>query len=126
MPLFAGTAEMAIRTGAEIVPIAFEKFGKNFVVNIGKNITPKNYALSQKQELTVLLRDTLSTLKWEIWAGSRRNPEGSFSMDTSASICKASSTKSRTKATPWKRLNKHASTRRRKQRRKVRSPIWLS
>ncbi len=74
MPLFAGAAEMAIRTGAEIVPIAFEKFDKNFVVNIGKNITPKDYALSQKQELTDLLRDTLATLKWEIWA---RQPQES-------------------------------------------------
>lgn len=82
MPLFAGAAEMAIRTGAEIVPIAFEIFNKNFEVNIGKNITPKNYTLSQKQELTDLLWDTLATLKWEIWARqpqeSRRELPGGY------------------------------------------------
>ena len=67
MPLFTGAAEMAICTGAEIVPIAFEKFGKNFYVNIGANISPKNFVLEQKQELTDMLRDRLATLKWELW-----------------------------------------------------------
>lgn len=68
MPFFAGAAEMAILTGAEIVPIAFEKYGKDFHVNIGKNISCTNFELSQKQELTDLLRDSLATLKWEIWS----------------------------------------------------------
>ncbi len=67
MPLFPGVAEMAIRTGAEIVPIAFEKFGKNFYVNIGANISPDNFILEQKQELTYKIRDVLATLKWELW-----------------------------------------------------------
>lgn len=67
MPLFAGTAEMAIRSGAEIVPLAFEKYGKDYVVNIGKNISSANFELSQKQELTDILRDSLASLKWEIW-----------------------------------------------------------
>lgn len=44
MPLFAGAAEMGILTGAEIVPIAFEKYGKDFYVNIGKNISPENFS----------------------------------------------------------------------------------
>ena len=64
---YTGAAEMAICTGAEIVPIAFEKFGKNFYVNIGANISPKNFVLEQKQELTDMLRDRLATLKWELW-----------------------------------------------------------
>lgn len=67
MPLFTGAAEMAICTRAEIVPIVFEKFGKNFYVNIGANISPKNFVLEQKQELTDMLRDRLATLKWELW-----------------------------------------------------------
>lgn len=67
MPLFTGTAEIAIRTGAEIVPIAIEQYGKHYYANVGENISPAGYNLSQKQKLTDNLRDTLCTLKWEIW-----------------------------------------------------------
>lgn len=67
MPLFAGAAEMAILTGAEIVPLAFEKYGNDFYVNIGKNISPQKFELEQKWELVDILRDTLATLKWELW-----------------------------------------------------------
>lgn len=67
MPLFPGTAEMAIRTGAEIVPIAIEQYGKHYYANIGENISSAGYDLAQKQLLTDWLRDTLCTLKWEIW-----------------------------------------------------------
>lgn len=66
MKLFTGTAEMAIRTGAEIVPIAIEQYGKKFIANIGANISCSDYELSQKQALTDLLRDVMCTLKWEI------------------------------------------------------------
>lgn len=37
MPLYTGTAEMAIRTGAEIIPIAIEQGGKRYYANIGEN-----------------------------------------------------------------------------------------
>lgn len=66
MPLFTGTAEMAIRTGTEIVPIAIEQRGKGYYANIGENINPSGYNLAQKQQLTNELRDALCTLKWEI------------------------------------------------------------
>lgn len=66
MKLYRGTVDMAIETGVDIVPIAIEQRGKNFYVNIGKNI---NYANRENslQELTNELRDILATLKWEIW-----------------------------------------------------------
>ena len=67
MPLYSGAAEMAILTGAEIVPLAFEKYGNDFYVNIGKNISPQKFELEQKWELTDILRDTLAELKWELW-----------------------------------------------------------
>lgn len=66
MKLFTGTSEMAIRTGAEIVPVAIEQYGKKFIANIGTNISCSDYELSQKQALTDLLRDAMCTLKWEI------------------------------------------------------------
>lgn len=67
MYLFNGTAEMAIRTGADIVPIAIEQFGKEFRVNIGQNIETTRYQLDSKQKLTDKLRDDMATLKWEIY-----------------------------------------------------------
>lgn len=59
-------AEIAIRTKAEIVPVAIEQYGKNYVVNIGKNIDCFRYEIFQKQLLTEQLRDAMCTLKWEI------------------------------------------------------------
>lgn len=68
MPLFTGAAEMAIRSGAEIVPVAIERFGNDYTINIGENISASGLALEQKQQLTDRLRDAMATLKWEIWA----------------------------------------------------------
>ncbi len=65
--LFPGTAEMAIRTGSDIVPIAIEEFGKEYRINIGQNISTCKWCLEQKQELTNYLRDAMATLKWEIY-----------------------------------------------------------
>lgn len=67
MKLFTGSVEMAIRSGAQIVPIAMENRGNTYYVNIGKNIDYSHASLTQKRELTDLLRDIMCTLKWEIW-----------------------------------------------------------
>lgn len=66
MKTFTGTVRMAQETGAEIVPIALEQYGKTFYFNVGKNYCiPKNSPKSA-DELNADLRDTLATLKWEI------------------------------------------------------------
>lgn len=68
MKLYTGAVEMAIRSGADIVPIAIEQYGKSFYVNIGKNISlNKSTNLNEKRKLSDDLRDILCTLKWEIW-----------------------------------------------------------
>lgn len=67
MPLYPGAAEIAIRSGCEIVPVAVEQYDKHYYVNIGGNIDLSGYEISQKREATEYLRDTLCTLKWEIW-----------------------------------------------------------
>ncbi|MBE5952393.1 MAG: hypothetical protein E7260_12570 [Lachnospiraceae bacterium] len=67
MPLYAGTAEMAIWTGAEIVPMAIERYGERYVVAIGKNLSTEGLNVDDKYQLTNLLRDTLADLKWIIW-----------------------------------------------------------
>lgn len=66
MHLYSGAVEMAIRGGADIVPMALEQHGKHFYVNIGENISCQECCLSNKDMLTEELRDILATLKWEI------------------------------------------------------------
>lgn len=67
MPLFNGAAEMAIRSGTEIIPVAIERYGQNYTINIGQNIPVTNLELAQKHQLTETLRDAIASLKWEIW-----------------------------------------------------------
>lgn len=67
MPLYAGTAEMAIKSGAEIVPMAIERYGERYMVAIGENISTENLNVSDKYELTNRLRDEQVDLKWQIW-----------------------------------------------------------
>ena len=72
LPLFSGTINIAQQTGCEIVPVAIEQYGNDFIVNIGSNIKidkefldeedNKKYIEEQKQSL----RDVMATLKWEI------------------------------------------------------------
>jgi 1-acyl-sn-glycerol-3-phosphate acyltransferase len=67
MNLFTGAVEMAIRSGAMIIPVAMENRNNKYYVNIGENIDYSNRSLEKKRELTDELRDVLCTLKWEIW-----------------------------------------------------------
>ena len=65
MPLYPGAAKMAMESGTGIVPVAIEQYGKRFIIHFGTMLSPENY--SDFGELTQALRDTLATLKWEIW-----------------------------------------------------------
>lgn len=65
MPLFSGTAKMAIESNVKIVSIAIEQFEKRFVINFGNELFPKDF--DDNTSLTHRLRDDLATLKWEIW-----------------------------------------------------------
>lgn len=79
--LFTGTAEMAIRTGAKIVPIAIEQYGKQYYANVGEPIDPEG---EERQTLTDHLRDVLCTLKWEIWEQSAPVSRDSLPEDAAA------------------------------------------
>lgn len=81
MKLFNGAAEMAIRTGAEIIPVAIEQDGKSFWVNIGANIDCFQYSLEKKRRLTECLRDALATLRWEIWETRAVTPRAGIAPD---------------------------------------------
>lgn len=77
MGLFNGTVKIAQETGADIIPIAVEQIENEFLVNIGENISiGKNDDINTANNN---LRDTLATLKWEIWEN-----EGVFSRDVIA------------------------------------------
>lgn len=65
MPLFQGTAKMAMETKTNIVPVAIEQYDKRFVVNFGTEISHEDF--SDNTELTQKLRDALASLKWQIW-----------------------------------------------------------
>lgn len=69
--LFPGLAEMAIRTGAEIVPVAIEQYNNSFLkkyyVNIGKNMSFIGSDIKDKEEIADIVRWKLTDLKWEIW-----------------------------------------------------------
>lgn len=63
---YVGTADIAITTGADIVPIAIVRDGSTYYVNIGENINTQEYSIDQRFELIGILRDVLATLSWEI------------------------------------------------------------
>lgn len=65
MPLFVGTAKMAMETNTSIVPVAIEQYDKRFFIKFGEALQPQEY--NSPAKLTQTLRDTLATLKWEIW-----------------------------------------------------------
>lgn len=70
MQLYSGAVQMALESGAEIVPVALEQDVKNWYISLGKNINYDNETNVDKNKINKLtgdLRDTLATLKWEIW-----------------------------------------------------------
>lgn len=67
MKLFTGTAQMAIRGKAEIIPVAVEEHEKTYFINIGKNMDCSQSTIEDKYLITQKLRDEISTLRWEIW-----------------------------------------------------------
>ncbi len=63
---YVGTADIAITTGADIVPIAIVRDGSDYYVNIGENINTQEYNINRRFELISMIRDVLATLCWEI------------------------------------------------------------
>ena len=67
LKLYKGTVRMARETNAIIIPGAIAQYGRKFYVNIGENIDVNLTPNIGIDELNEQLRDTLATLKWEIW-----------------------------------------------------------
>ena len=69
LPCYWGIVDIAKKGNAIIVPCAIEQYGKRFKINIGFNFDMNSYGsgVSEKTRAITDLRDTLATLKYEIW-----------------------------------------------------------
>ena len=69
LPCYWGIVEIAQKGNAIIVPVAADQYGKKFKINIGENFDMSEFGNTneEKSKAITALRDTLSTLKWEIW-----------------------------------------------------------
>lgn len=67
LKLYNGTVRMANETEVDIIPMAIEQYANRFFVNIGKNIPYDPEKSGDIIAMNDLLRDTLATLKWDIW-----------------------------------------------------------
>lgn len=74
LPCYWGIIDVAKHGNAIIVPVAAEQYGKLFKINIGKNFDVNNYGIGNEEKSRAItdLRDTLATLKWEIWETESR------------------------------------------------------
>ena len=83
LPCYWGIVDVARKGNAIIVPIAADQYGKHFKINIGSDIDMSEYGNSAEEKTRAIndLRDTLATLKWEIWETEhekRENVDASY------------------------------------------------
>ena len=69
LPCYCGIVEIAQKSNAVIVPVAADQYGKHFKINIGENFDMLRYGNLKEEKSKAIsdLRDTLATLKYEIW-----------------------------------------------------------
>lgn len=69
LPCYWGIVDIAKKGNAIIVPVGADQIDKLFTINIGKNFDMSEYGDSIEEKTRAIndLRDTLATLKWEIW-----------------------------------------------------------
>lgn len=69
LPCFWGIVDIAQKSNAVIVPVAVEQYKKRFKINIGKNFDMQQFGSNSAEKARAIstLKDTLATLKWEIW-----------------------------------------------------------
>ena len=64
MKIFPGAVQAAKECNVPIIPIAIEQRGKHFLLNVGEKL---DFTDMEESVAVQTLRDTLATLKWEIW-----------------------------------------------------------
>ncbi len=75
LPCYWGIVDVAKKGNAIIVPIGVEQYDKHFKINIGSNFDMNTYGNSIEDKYKAIgdLRDTLATLKYEIWETEKHN-----------------------------------------------------
>lgn len=66
LPMYWGVIDIAQQTGSQIIPIVLDYNNSECIYSIGKGITIDNY--QTKEQAISLLRDKMSTMRYEIWA----------------------------------------------------------
>lgn len=64
MKIYPGVVQASKECNVPIVPIAIEQREKHFILNVGKEFSVVDM---EETAAVQLVRDTLATLKWEIW-----------------------------------------------------------
>ena len=64
MKIFPGAVQAAKECNVPIIPIAIEQLGKQFLLNVGNEL---DFSDAEEDVAVQMLRDTLATLKWDIW-----------------------------------------------------------
>lgn len=64
MKIFPGAIQAAKECNVPVIPIAIEQRGKHFLLNVGEEL---DFSNTEERVAVQMLRDTLATLKWEIW-----------------------------------------------------------
>ena len=67
MKLYKGAVNIAVKTKADLIPIAIEQIENHFYVSIGKNIITRDMKNIDTNLLNQTLRDAMATEKWHIW-----------------------------------------------------------
>lgn len=75
LPCYWGIVQVAQNSGAVVVPVAAEQYGKRFVVNIGEAIHMERFGDDRLSAIKTL-RDTMAALKWEIWESQPKVKRG--------------------------------------------------
>lgn len=63
-----GIIDVAMKSGATIIPVGIEQYGNTFVAAIGENFDVSLYDENQKIEAIGQLRGAMASLKWDIWS----------------------------------------------------------
>lgn len=69
LPCYWGIVDIAKKGNAIIIPVAADQYGKHFKITIGRNFDMSVYGDNPVEKTRAItdLRDTLATLKWDIW-----------------------------------------------------------
>lgn len=73
LPCYWGVVDIAQKGNAIVIPVAAEQYGKHFDINIGSAIDMMNFGSTPAEKSTAIetLRDSMASLKWEIWERHR-------------------------------------------------------